>query len=698
MSTGACNPEYVAVGEAAMLVGRAADANLRLFHPTVSRRHAIVARTDEGIQVADQDSRFGTFVNGARVRTASIQPGDRIQFGTYIVYRVQKAGLRLDLASCGVSLTARRICVFGEGRALLADATFELAPDSFVGILGPSGSGKSTLLGCVASYRLPASGQLLFDGTDAAQDIERYRALLGYVPQEDVVDFTLTVRENLWFAAKLRLGQQASDSEIDEAIAHALDRVGLEGQVRANPGQWARDLSGGERKRLSVAMELLRRPRLLLLDEPTSGLDPANEANLMEQLRLIARRGTTVLCTTHLMENVRLLDQVVILGRSGDVGRVAYVGSPDEMLAHFTCRTFADLYDKLEAGQFDPDAPSGSTQDEVGAADQPTDAVRLLGERAVGKSDTSASASASEAQSHGAEGTVGRDEILHQVIVIAQRALLLIGRDRWLWGMMLAQPAVLGVLVSLAQFGTSELVPLEFFSVVVAVWLGLNNSIRDLVRQRKQYLRERVCGVSPDAYLGAKWAVYTLIGLLQLVALLLSIRATSAVVLDEIAAKHLTDLSLSWWFLVLLLSYSCGLGLGLLVSAIANTEEAAVAALPLLILPQLLLSVVAASQVSESYARPRAFKPLVATLAGPQGAHASEGSISAAGKLVDGLSLLCYSRPGTLLLESPRPAGYGSAIWVGDLCHLLVLLFGTWAGLYWVFLRAEKRWPRLIKF
>ena len=113
-------------------------------------------------------------------------------------------------------------------------------------------------------------------------------------------------------------------------------------------------LSGGQRKRLSVAVELLKRPRILLLDEPTSGLDTASEANLMEQLRYVASRGTTVICTTHLMENVRLLDNLIVLGVLDGVGRIAYVGPPGELFGHFGCRSFADLYEELSAGRFVP--------------------------------------------------------------------------------------------------------------------------------------------------------------------------------------------------------------------------------------------------------------------------------------------------------------------------------------------------------
>ena len=196
---------------------------------------------------------------------------------------------------------------------------FRIRPDSFVGILGPSGAGKSTLLNALASYRVPASGRIIFDGRhDLRVDPNAYRATLGHVPQDDVVYRSLTARENLAFAARLRLGDVAAAVEVDSAVARTLERVELAG----HDDKPVAALSGGQRKRLSVAVELLRRPRLLLLDEPTAGLDPASEAHLMEGLRSLAHRGTTIVCTTHLMENLGLLDEVIALGVVASEGRL----------------------------------------------------------------------------------------------------------------------------------------------------------------------------------------------------------------------------------------------------------------------------------------------------------------------------------------------------------------------------------------
>jgi hypothetical protein len=282
------------------------------------------------------------------------------------------------------------------------------------------------------------------------------------------------------------------------------------------------------------------------------------------------------------------------------------------------------------------------------------------------------------------------ESIWRQSLTVCRRDFLNIGRDRGLWIMMLAQPLILGLLVSLIQFDPDKLRPVFFFVVVISIWLGLNNSARDLVRERKHYVRERLAGLRPEAFLAAKATLYIFIGCLQVLLLLIVIRMVCGLVMPESAMHDLRKLSLTNFFVSLMLTYSCGLGLGLLTSTLARTEEAAVAALPLLIMPQLLLSALATGKGNESYENSQMlFQPLVVMLR-------SSRELPAADRFVDYLSLFCYSRPGTLVSEAPKVIGFNSWVWCGDMCHLMILLLGTWTLLYLAFLRSEPKWPRLI--
>lgn len=701
-----------------VVVGRSGEATLRLLDPTVSRRHATLVRTTDGFAVEDHDSRFGTFVNGSRVRSAGLRPGDRVRFGSAVAYRVQGDGLRLDVAAEGMGLLASGLTIAiprdldlgrilealrrgdppqgwadllrPEFKTLVRDVHFRVRPDTFTGILGPSGAGKSTLLNVLASHLTPDGGRIVFDDRDDVVDEpDAYRAMLGHVPQDDVVFRTLTARENLTFSARLRLGVEATASEIDAAVGLALDRVDLVGHADKPVAV----LSGGQRKRLSVAIELLRRPRLLLLDEPTSGLDPAGEAHLMEGLRSLARRGTTVVCTTHLMDNLRLLDEVVALGVVDGVGRLAYAGPPDGLLSHLDCRHFADLYEVLARGRFVPVVPPGDAASFAAGAPGTRDEVRPPSD--VKLVDAHPGTGLPHPPRHTgtsrAMATQSADPGWSQLRIVALRALRLLLRDRGLVLVILAQPLLLGLLVALTQHdvASNEISRVTFFAVVIAIWLGLNHAARDLVRERRQYVRDRLSGLRPTAYLGAKAALHSAVGVAQVLILLGVLRVGCRLVVTSDVREALGETPWIGIGAVLWLCHLGGVGLGLLASTLARTEESAVAALPLLILPQLLLSAVATGTQDEPYTRPRPFRPLVVTLTSRQ-------ELRAPAVVVDAISMGCLSRPAALVAESPAVRGYGGGIWVGDLCHLLILLLGTWMVLFLAFGRAERRWLRLL--
>jgi ABC transport system ATP-binding/permease protein len=710
-------PPFILIADFPVVIGRSGEGTLRLLHSTVSRRHATVTRTGGGFALEDHDSRFGTFANGARIRTATLWPGDRVRFGGVLTYRVEPGGLRLDSAAEGLEVVASGLAISPAGHSrsgigrlldgfrprvcgrasadrptaglgmLVEGIGFRIRPDGFVGILGPSGAGKSTLLNCLAGFRPPDRGRVTFDGRDAYEEPEAFRAPLGHVPQDDVVFRALTSRENLDFAARLRLGTEVAKDELARAIDRALELVGLV----EHADKPAAVLSGGQRKRLSVAIELLRRPRLLLLDEPTSGLDPASEAHLMEQLCHLARRGTTVVCTTHLMDNLGLFDEVVALGVVDGVGRLAYSGPPDGLLPRFGCRGFADAYELLASGRFEPliDAPELL----------PT-AHRLPSDFSSGRPPPDAGAvdllSATEAPGAGRiaglrrlAGSLMAETGRGQLAIVARRAIRQILRDRGLLAALVAQPLVLGLLAALPQYDATRSFSILFFAVVIAIWLGLNNAARDLVRERRHYVRDRLAGLEPGAYLGAKALVQAGFGAGQLLILVVTLSVGCAWVQDPRASGVLAGVSTIRWSAVLMLSYLGGVGLGLLASTLARTEEAAVAALPLLILPQLLIGAVAAGLQGESYIKPRPFRPLVVTLMSSQ-------RPAGPAAVLDWLSMACPSRPAVLAADAPIVGGYGRWTWVGDLCHLVILVLGTWMVLFVVFRRVESRWLRLV--
>jgi ABC-type cobalamin/Fe3+-siderophores transport system ATPase subunit len=671
-------PGPVPIGDAAVRVGRSSISTLRLLHPTISRSHAVIERQGSGVIVRDLDSRYGSFVNGVRIGTKTLAKDDLIRFGTSISYRFTGEALAFEPVAAGYRLTVRNVTIVKDGRTLVSGASFDLPANAFVGILGPSGSGKSTLLSVLASYHQPVGGEVLFDDGQPVKDhLDEYRACLGNVPQEDIVYSGLTGRENLLYSARLRSSADIPDAILNDQVTRTLTQVGL----LPHADTPFERLSGGQKKRVSVALELLKRPRLLLLDEPTSGLDPAAEANLMEQLKVIASQGTTVACTTHQMDNVGLFNLLIVIGcehvpwQKEPVGRVAYVGEPGSILSHFGCRGFADAFEHLGNGAFTP-AEGPSTN-----ADVAPPAVNT---------HRSTAAKLSELMEKPLP-----DGVLRQAKAVAERNWKRMVRDRSLVATMLAQPVVLGLLVAVTQFAALNTTLLNFFACVVSIWMGLNNSARDLVRERKNYVRERLAGLSPDGYLLAKLCTFSLIGIAQIAILLLVTYVAGAAFISDDSVPNDFAFGRQGYGLLhcfgvlccLILAYMCGLGLGLLASTLARSEEAAVAALPLLIMPQILISAVAVGCSDEGFNKERAFKPLVMSLTDglpPKGV---------VGRLLDDISMLCYSRPASLVLDIRN----GPTAWIGDLMHLLILLILTWVAVYIAFRLNEEKWPKLLR-
>ncbi|MGQ9761034.1 MAG: ATP-binding cassette domain-containing protein [Thermogutta sp.] len=694
-----------------IVVGRSSAADLYLADRTVSRHHARLERRGNQVWVVDLGSTHGTFVNEVPVRGRALEVDDRIRFGRYVQYRVWENVLE-RVALAAMMIEFKGVTLLAGDRVLIENIRLRILPGTFMGILGPSGAGKTMLLRLLGGIRPPSRGTICTNfQEDIWQDIEQHRRHLAFIPQRDVLYPQLTIREHLEFAARLRWGTDAHSGHFRDRIKQTLVTLGLE----RHADKPAAVLSGGQAKRVSVAIEWLRKPELLLLDEPTAGLDPGNEARLMGQLASLAKRGSTVVCATHLMENVRLFDLVAVVAVKEQRGVLAYVGPPQNLLEHFGCRHFADLYEQLESG----DWRSGTVDD--AASESPSATVPLMSGPPplpeIRQPDRRTETPPLQISSAPREqlpklrtliGSTVEAGFGLQFIVVLKRSAYVLWRDQWTRWMMLAQPVILGVWVSVIQFNPGKIANLIFFSLVVACWLGMNNSIRDLVRDRRHYIRDRLVGLLPETYLAVKWALFAGVGICQLVTFLAIIRFLSPHTLPEHLSNELRDFSFWWWLGGLGIVYLCGLGMALLVSTVVRTEEAAVAWLPILILPQILLSSFATGVEHMSYTDPRPFRPLVVTLAHPtQAAQQStqgretDSQPERLGKvavMVDMLSMLVYTRPAILTLLRPTVSGFHRAIWLVDCVHLVILLAATYLIMYSTFRRAEQNWPVLVGY
>ncbi|MHA3774614.1 FHA domain-containing protein [Verrucomicrobiota bacterium sgz303538] len=526
-----------------LILGRDPQGEVVLGSPEVSRRHATLRRDTRGsCLVTDLNSTGGSFVNGRRFDTHELTIGDRLQIGPFCFQYDGRTLARLDSAAGG-RVDALNVTARAGNSVLLDGVTLQLPASQFIGIIGPSGAGKSTLLHTLAGLREPQRGRVLIDGNDVYGS--GAKRSFGFVPQEDIVHPELTVMEALRYGAELRLPASTPGAEIQKLILQTLDQLGLRERAELPIHR----LSGGQRKRVSVAVELLAKPSVLFLDEPSSGLDPATEFQLMELLRDLADTGCTIVCTTHVMEHAYLMDQLVIL--SG--GCLAFQGTAQEARDYFGVNKLAALYDCLQ------ERPGTVWRDEWThdpRAKEHEPKPQLPYENASSE-----------------EGSTSRMAL--PILLRRQGALLTADWRNLL--ILFGQPLLIAALVS---WVTDDQALVLFFAYIATLWFGCSNGAQEIVKEVPIYRRERLIGVGAHSYLTSKFLSLSLISVVQTLLL------WGGLLLGERG----TDGAMSWQAAGLLGIALVAVGIGLVISALARTVMQAVLVVPLLIIPQILFS------------------------------------------------------------------------------------------------------------
>src|SRR5216684_4124813 len=332
-------------------IGRRPDNTVVLPHPQVSAHHARMVQEGGTYRIVDLNSTNHTYVNSEQTTNYLLKLGDEIRVGPFrLVYEANQLiqydetnFIRID--AMGLKKTGNK------GVPLLSDISISIPPRKFVALVGGSGAGKSTLMDALNGLRPAHQGKVLYNGQDYYRNLAAFSTQLGYVPQDDIVHRDLTVERALYYAAKMRLPGDFTDAQIKQRIDEVLEDVEMIGRRKLLVSK----LSGGQRKRVSIALELLANPSLFFLDEPTSGLDPGLDRKMMFLLRKLADKGHTILLVTHATNNINVCDYVCFLAQGG---RLVYFGPPDGAKAYFGKTDFAEIYTALEPTEENPNIPA----------------------------------------------------------------------------------------------------------------------------------------------------------------------------------------------------------------------------------------------------------------------------------------------------------------------------------------------------
>jgi ABC-type multidrug transport system ATPase subunit/pSer/pThr/pTyr-binding forkhead associated (FHA) protein len=340
----------IKLSAAELTIGRKSDNKLVLSHPQVSAHHARLVREGGTYRVIDQNSTNHVYVNSELTTNQLLKLGDEIRIGPYRLIFEGNQLVQYDETNF-ISINAQNLKKTGNNNVtLLNNISIAIPPRKFVALVGGSGAGKSTLMDALNGLRPAQQGKVFYNGQDYYRNIPAFSTLLGYVPQDDIVHRDLTVERALYYAARFRLPGDFTDEQIEQRIKEVLEDVEMTGRRNL----LVRKLSGGQRKRVSIAMELLANPGVFFLDEPTSGLDPGLDRKMMYLLRKLADGGHTIVLVTHATNNINACDYVCFLAQGG---RLAYFGPPDEAKSYFGKTDFAEIYTSLEPTDENPDIP-----------------------------------------------------------------------------------------------------------------------------------------------------------------------------------------------------------------------------------------------------------------------------------------------------------------------------------------------------
>ena len=513
-------------------------------NPTISRKHATIVKKKGAYIISDEGSTNGVFINGRKIRrSVTITKSDVIFIGSHKISLeegVSDLNEQLAIYSNGIEK------VYNNSIVGLQSTHLSLTSNKLVAIMGPSGCGKSTLLKALNGDTPPTKGQVFLFDLELTENYEYLKTLIGYVPQDDIVHSQLTVKQCLYYSARLR---NIPEENIENRITEVLQDL----KIEERKNSLISELSGGQKKRVSIALELLAKPLLLFLDEPTSPLDPYVIKEFLDILKELTDNGTTVIMVTHKPDDLEYMDEVIFMAEGG---AMAYHGDVTTYKKYFEVTSPVDVYNKI----------SGKN------------AIIWIDRFRNNQNRKST-------QSKQIEGIKNKSNIsvISQFYWLLSRYIKIKTQDKGNFYLMLIQAPIIAVLICMIFSEVTGAVP--FISAIAAIWFGSNNAAKEIVSEMAIYKRERMYNLSIFPYIFSKISVLSLFSIVQsaiyilIIYIYFSNQAVEVRLVNPIQA-------FCWMSFVSIVSSL----FGLCISSLSKTTEIVMTTVPIVLIPQIMLA------------------------------------------------------------------------------------------------------------
>ena len=550
-------------------IGRASDNTIVMKPPNFSRHHAGIYRRENHYMLVDYNSMNGVYVNGVRIHgQQEIHEKDMIQIAGYL-FIFNKGKLMYQTTISGVSLTLENICkTVGHGssrKRILNNVSCEIGNNEFVAIIGGSGAGKTTVMNAMSGFDSDISGRVYCNGIDLRRNFNTLKNMIGFVPQQDIIYENLTLQRMLYYTAKMKMPSDTSKAEIRARIHKVLEMVDLVQHAKT----YIRKLSGGQKKRASIAVEMLADPGLFFLDEPTSGLDPDTEQSLMHTLAKLSKsEGKTIIMVTHTIQSIDLCDKVIFMGPGG---KICYCGPPSEITNYFGKKSLVEVYNELAGnvdnwnGYFLQNYYMEKQNNPPSQAPHPNAGLEKKGKQVSS---------------------------FKQCLVLIARYFELIWNDKQRLLLLFIQPIAIAFLLAVVAVDDTFITYEDTRSIMFAlscsgIWIGLFNTIQEVCKERPILKREYMGNLRLWGYIVSKYVVQGVICFLQatlLVAIFLRLMKHSAE-----AGLYFAKPGMEIWITMILTIFASA-SMGLIVSSLMKNGDRAMAVAPFVLIIQLLFS------------------------------------------------------------------------------------------------------------